>query len=326
MPLNNNLQYRPIDTSHIRRKIESAQTVIELLLIMAEEKEAKNGGRVEPEQREMKTATGTRMVWVNKLTGQILPRDLIPNAAKSIGDAAGAVGKAVGNAGKAVGNAAGSLLETDAEKYSDDANALRTKLLEFVGKKSLTPEDKFKFSRKEAKAFQEITKLELDRAKQDPEWAEKRAELEEQGADLLERFNSGKIKQKQYSQELEKLLDSEIELIGESFKENPSIGDLVKTSLKQLPGAIEKSIDQAVESFQENSTKAIADAEAIFATADNKTKEAISQVYNQIVDFIKNDKKEILKEAEATDPDSVEVFDSVIKTAEESGGAKWKKE
>ena len=106
MSLHNNLQYKPIDTSHIRREIESSQTIIELLLIMAEEKEEKPA-RTEPFESTFKVDGKERTV-MRTPDGRF--------GGGSVKKAANSVGKAVGDAAGAVGKAAGSLLETDADR------------------------------------------------------------------------------------------------------------------------------------------------------------------------------------------------------------------
>ena len=307
-----NLLYKPVDTESIKREIQSAQTVIELLLLMAAEKEAegKSEGKVEPVQREMKTATGTRMVWVNKFTGQILPRDLIPNAGKAVGDAAAAVGKAAGSAGKAVGDAAKGLLETDQEKFQkalDSTQALR----ETFG----TPEQPKEIDRNTLATLEVMDRIANRQIKRDKDLEAKITQFNGSFNALQRMVEMGGSTPEQFETGGGNILNAMAELTAKSLEDNPSLADKAKKAIKGLPNQLEKANDDLKKAFVDGPMKLINQANAAFQVASEERKKQITDFQDRSLEMFSSQKKKILDELGANTQPARQAFDTLVNVA-----------
>ena len=292
MCLDYNLQYRPVDTDRVRREIQSAQTVIELLLLMAEEKEAEKPARSGNFETTFTVDGKERKV-------ERTPDGRFAATKKAVGDAA---------AGKAIGDTTKGLLETDADKIRQQGAAAfdtgNWEDLDYFGKKQIKkhPELSPKLEDIAANLQLAITAYALG-----DQQAEK---------DIRDYFN----------EIADVIADSmEADVIADSMEGDAEMIDKVKKGIKELPQNIKKTVSDTAKSLQENSSKAIADAEAAFVMADKPTKEAIGNAQKSALDTLEKGKKGILDKVGATGKAASDAFSSVLKAASSAGdGVKQK--
>lgn len=288
-------------SDQLRLQMAISEAIINCILIHAETEEAKKTQEVEPIRRQM----GNRLVWVNKITGQILPRNLIPDIAQRIEEI-------VGTTKKTILDNIEAILKTDPEKYKKDYTTL---LKDGVTVDQLFYQDSSKLDKKDADAISEITQISIKRSRQDERWKKEESRIKEISNQLLTRMKSGEIAQKEYLIESQRILDEYSALLRKSFSDYPSIGDLIKSEIRQLPEQIQKTGESFSASLKSNYEKTIMDVNTSLERSPEDANKVIADIANTSIDIIKENKQTLLSQAGASDKLSEDTFDTVIEVA-----------